>query len=227
MYTQCPKCKTQRPVSVEELRSSGGMLTCYTCSSTFDALNLLSKGYAPSKKKKQVVSDIQDDEVISEFNVNQGNSLSILQDIPWGVASGFCLLIFIFQLYFFEGYNLTQNKKLRPWVEKLCAPLGCQLPVYKNLDEITLLYGSLEPADDEQFIFKMAFTNQSTFTQKKPSLKLILVDYTGTDFAERIFYPDEFPEQESDLIEPDMSSEITLNIASPETKVGGYRFELI
>ena len=227
MYTQCPKCETQRPVSVEELRSSGGMLTCYTCSSTFDALNLLSKGYAPSKKKKQNSAVNQDDEAISVFNTKQGNTLPILGNIPWGVASSFCLLMFIFQFYFFEGYNLTQNKRFRPWVENICAPLGCQLPTYKNLDEISLLHGSLEPTDDEQYIFKAAFTNQSIFTQKKPSVKLILVDYTGADFAERIFYPDEYPTQESDLMEPDMSSEITLNIASPETKVGGYRFELI
>ena len=131
MYTQCPKCETQRPVSVEELRSSSGMLTCYTCSSTFDALNLLSKGYAPSKKKKQLTSDNLDDEFDLEFNTNQSGVLSVLQNIPWGAASSFCLLIFIFQLYFFEGYNLTQNKKLRPLVEKICTPLGCQLPVYK------------------------------------------------------------------------------------------------
>jgi len=227
MYTQCPKCNSQRPVSVEDLRSLGGILTCYTCSSTFDALSLLSKGYAPSTKKKQGASVKLDDEVDLEFNTNQNDVVPVLQNIPWGVASSFCLLLFIFQLYFFEGYNLIQNNSLRPWVEKICAPLGCQLPIYKNLDEITLLHGSLEPTGDEQFIFKTAFTNQSAFTQKIPAIKLILVNYTGADFAERIFYPDEFPKQESDFIEPDMSSEITLNIASPKTKVGGYRFKLI
>ncbi len=227
MYTQCPKCKSQRPISVEDLRSSGGMLTCYTCSSTFDAISLLSKGYAPSKKKKPRLLVNQNDEGGVGFDESYDSANSKQQKIPWGVASGFCLLIFIFQLYIFESYNLTQHKNLRPWVEKICALLSCQLPAYKNLDEIALVHGALQPTEDGQFVFKTAFTNQSAFTQKKPSIKLILIDYTGADFARRIFYPEEFLKQESDLIDPDMSTEIILEIASPMTKIGGYRFELI
>lgn len=227
MYTQCPKCRSQRPVSVEDLRSSGGMLNCHTCSSTYDALKLLSKGYVPGKKKKAASLENQAEEVKSEVDDSYDKAEADFP-MPWGLASSFCLLLFIFQVYFFEGYNLTQNTKLRPWVEIICAPLGCQLPVYKNLNEFTLLQGTLEPTNNgQQYIFKAAFTNQSAFTQKIPSIKLTLIDYIGVDFAERVFHPEEFSKQDSDMIEPDMTSEVTIDIANPDTELGGYRFKLI
>lgn len=226
MYTQCPKCNNQRTVSVEELRTSGGMLECYICSVTFDALKSLSKGYAPNKKKKTREEVEREDEYLLEQANKEAEGSSIFQSIPWGIASGFCLLLFLFQFYFFEGYNLTQNAKVRPWIEKFCAPVGCQVPRYKNLGELSLMPGTLEP-NEGFYLFKTAFTNQAAFSQKIPSIKLTLVDYVGADFAQRVFYPKEFLQQNPELLEPEKTIEVFFKIANPEIKVGGYRFELI
>ncbi|MCK4843194.1 MAG: zinc-ribbon and DUF3426 domain-containing protein [Methylococcales bacterium] len=159
------------------------------------------------------------------------DALFLLKD---GISStlwnlGFCcsLITFAFQVYFFEGYNLTQNPTLRPWLEKSCQQLKCQLPHYKNLTEFTILHGSFEPDGNNNYVFKTAFTNQSAFEQSPPSIKLTLTDFKGHTFAERIFHPKNYLKPDFSLIQPEMSIEMSLDIATPSAKVGGYVFELI
>ena len=55
----------------------------------------------------------------------------------------------------------------------------------------------------------------------------MLLDFTGHAFAKRVFHHQDFLNQAQNLIAPEMSEEITMEIAAPSTKTGGYRFEFI
>ena len=213
MYTQCPKCKKQHQITVDELRSSRAMICCDACSIMFDALELLSE--------KQGIEEASDNKTIPEIKLRKKHVA------PWGLGYSICIILFIFQIVYFEGYNLTQNAAVRPWLEKTCGYFDCQLPAYKNLSEFTMLHGSFEPTADKHYVFKAAFTNQSAFEQTLPSIKLTLLDFTGHAFAKRIFRPQDYSNQAQKLIAPEMSEEITMEIAAPSTKTGGYRFEFI
>ena len=218
MYTQCPECKKQRLISVTELRNSGAMISCSGCSLMFDALEFLNDDQVAAEPKKNATLADETTRATSFFKNFAAN---------WGLVYTLCIIIFIFQIYFFEGYNLTQNTIFRPWLKKACGYFNCQLPPYKNLNDLTILHGSFEPMKNEDYIFKAAFTNQSAFEQNYPSIKLTLLDYTGNAFAERIFHPQDYLIQDSSLIMPEMSAEITMEIAAPPKKIGGYRFEFI
>lgn len=213
MHTQCPECKAQRPISIKELRISGGMVTCDECSSLFDALELLSEEKIPHEKKNETSLAIEKETKIYTPH--------------WGFASTFCLILFIFQIVIFEGYNLTQNTTLRPWLEKACLFFECQLPRYKNLDEFTIVHGAFELTENGHYVFKTTFTNHSAFAQNHPSIKLTLIDFIGQPFAIRVFHPKEYSKQALSLIPANTSAEITMNIATPSNKIGGYRFEFI
>jgi len=220
MYTQCPDCKHPHSITVEELRTSHGMISCEACSTLFDALDLLEEGTIPTDP-----ADTTDFHSVS----NNFDSIppSYQQSKYWGLGTSLLLAIFFFQVYFFEAYNLSQNTTLRPWLKNICIKtINCQLPDYENLDEISILKGSFEPKEN-YYIFKTAFINQSLFAQKRPSIKLTLIDFTGHSFAKRTFYPSDYSTQPSTLLEPDLAAEITLSIATPSRKIGGYRFELI
>jgi len=146
----------------------------------------------------------------------------------WTWAFSGCLILLAFQVYFFEGYSLTQNSKVRPWLEKICKPLKCQLPAYQNSEEFSILHGSFEPATNKKYyIFKAVFVNQSDFKQNHPSIKLSLQDFRGQTTAERVFHPQDYLKNGEIQIEPEQSAEITLNIVAPSKKMGGYSFELI
>jgi len=220
MYTQCPECKSPYSVTAEQLRASHGEISCEACSAIFDALELLNEGAIPN--------DIEINEFPSYLDDSINNSsFPKLQAKHWGLGICFLLLGLTFQIYFFKAYALSQNTTLRPWLEKACnVKTNCQLPPYKNLDELTILNGSFEPVNDH-YLFKTAFINQSIFAQQQPSIKLTLLDFTGHSFAERIFHPEHYSKQPLSLLKPDIPVEITISIATPLKKIGGYRFELI
>jgi len=216
MYTQCPECKSTRQITTEELRDTRGMVSCANCSALFDVLELLSDDIP---KDKSIDFDYPDN---AEPEKN-----SILPPVFWSIGSSICILAFIFQIYFFEGYNLTQNASSRAWLEKASSVFDKQLPVYKNLNEFSILHGSFEPQKDNAFIFKTTLTNQSAYTQNYPSIKLTLIDFTGLEFASRIFLADDYAANNNEQIKPETTLEISLTIAAPVRNIGGYHFELI
>ncbi|MFW5443539.1 MAG: zinc-ribbon and DUF3426 domain-containing protein [Methylococcaceae bacterium] len=214
MQTQCPECKSQRSISIEELRSSRGIIQCNECSAMFDALERLDDGLA--------IKELETNGILPTLD-----SISAHHKSPWRIAYFFCFIVFVFQIYYFEGYNLTQNPQIRPWLKTICNSFDCQLAVYKNLNELTILHGDFESTEDNVYIFKTAFTNESDFAQRYPSIKLSLQNFTGETFAERVFLPKNYGRKPAELLEPDISAEITMNIAAPSEPIGGYRFELI
>jgi len=217
MYTQCTECQQAQTISAEQLRTAHGQLYCEACSTTFDALESLNEGSIPTET---ITTDFPETINNQPFPSNQQTKF-------WGLGSSFLLAFLVFQLYFFEGYNLSQNIQLRPWLQKVCTEsTNCQLPEYQNLDEISILNGSFEP-NNEHYLFKATFINQSLFAQKQPSIKLTLLDFSGRSFSKRTFHPSEYSDHPNDLLKSNQADEITLSIATPSSKIGGYRFELI
>ena len=213
MYAECPNCKKQHQISVNELRTSRAIICCDGCSTKFDALESLSE-------------ELDIEETSGDITIPVIKSRKKSRPF-WGLGYSVCIMLFVFQIVFFEGFNLTQNATIRPWLEKTCGYFDYQLPPYKNLSEFTILHGSFEPTANKHYVFKAAFTNQSVFEQALPSIKLTLLDFTGRTFAKRIFHPQDYSNQAHKLIAPEMSEEITMEIAAPSTKTGGYRFEFI
>ena len=211
MRTQCPECKKQRSISVKELRSSRGMIRCDECSSMFDALELLNEGNASN--------EINTHEALPALKSSSATDKGL-----WGAGYSFCIILFIYQVYFFESYNLTQNTQLRPWLNTVCHYINCLLPAYKNLNEFTILHGAFEATEKDTYLFNTAFSNQSAFEQSYPSIKLSLQNFNGQTFAERIFHPQDYAKNHVEFIAPDKLTEITMKIAAPSEKIGGYHF---
>jgi predicted Zn finger-like uncharacterized protein len=217
MYTQCPKCNKTLLISVQQLRNGRGLLNCPNCSTHFDTL-----------------------ERLSETPLKQTSTAAVEQTLPWdqhikttapviwrmSLAAGVVLLIV--QAYYFERNSFFQNTLLRPWMEKTCQEFGCQLPVYQNLNELTILQGSFQPYSENSYRLQALFTNQAPFAQPYPQIKLTLLKFDGTTLAVRVFKPSEyFPDFNNALVAAEASIDIDLLIARPEELVGGYTLELI
>ncbi len=213
MYTQCTECKQQQLLTIKDIRSSQGIIRCSHCSLMFNALEHLSE--------KPLANQFVVSEVFSP------HELTTQRSMHWNLWIALCFIILSFQIYYFEGHNFTQNSLIRPWLTTACQTLNCKLPIYKNLNELTVLHGSFQTMTKHHSIFKTAFVNHASFKQNLPSIKLTLQGFTGDDFAERIFYPKDYMTTSISIMKPDMSIEIALDIATPSDKMGGYRFELI
>jgi len=157
------------------------------------------------------------------------DKVSMSGNAYWRTGLVIGLLLLIGQIVYFEGYAFTQNTAVRPALAKLCQLINCQLPVYKNPDEFTLLHSSFTPLPDQNYAFRVVISNQANFSQTYPSIKLTLLDYSGNAFAHRVFQPRDYLPEDSvaTVMAADAITEISLKIAAPKTKVGGSTFDLI
>jgi len=217
MFTQCPECQRIHPLTLAQLRAGRGMMRCSNCSAMFDALERIRETREADNTENLSAKSLPWDK-----ESEPGNAY-------WRAGLVISLLLLIGQVIYFEGYALSQNPALRPGLEKLCQQLNCHVPVYKNLDEFTLLHGSFNPLPDQNYLFQAVISNQAAFTQAYPNIKLTLLDFNGKAFAHRIFRPRDYLPEASVTTDmaSDATTEISLQIAAPKTKVGGSTYELI
>ncbi|ESS70998.1 hypothetical protein MGMO_116c00280 [Methyloglobulus morosus KoM1] len=150
-------------------------------------------------------------------------------DINWFAGFVIGTLLLLGQFIYFEGSKLSQNVTFRPYLEKLCKGIGCQIADYQNLDEFEVLQGSFIPNSDNTITFKAVINNRAPFKQRLPNIKLTLFDYNEQRLAQRIFNPkDHIPGAGKHLsIAPDATVSISLSIAAPKTPIGGYTIDLV
>jgi len=212
-----------QPLTVAQLRNSRAIVFCEDCSILFDALELLSDTANEPDKEIEAINETPITTALpwEKEYLPPGRAY-------WAFGALLAVLLLAVQIVYFEGAAFIQNPKFRPALEKLCQPLSCQLPVYKNLNEFTVMQGSFTPLPDGNYAFRVVISNQASFTQDYPHIQLILQDYTGRTFAQRIFRPQEYLSGNTVTakILPDATIAISLKIAAPKTPVGGYNFEL-
>lgn len=216
MYTRCPKCLMQHQVSAMDLRISRGMLRCNTCSAMFDALEFISDNPMPN-----YAADSRQGTLFSSFD-----SGSYLNRI-WLTGLLLGVLVLATQVVYFEGHAISQNRWIRTWLQKFCQAPHCRLPDYKNSSEVRIAQNSLKPIKDSAgYRFSAIITNQAPFPQPYPAIRLTLLDYTGNTFAERVFSPGEY-RHSTDKLAVNQSAEVTFDIATPSTKIGGYKYQVL
>lgn len=221
MYTLCPDCQTVHKLTLAQLRSDRGMMRCTHCSSLFDVLEFISES-KPAVTGKQVEQKAPPERLPWEPEKKTGRAY-------WHVGLIIGLLLLTAQIVYFEGYAFSQNPDVRPDLEKFCRYLNCRLPVYKNLDEFSVLEGSFTLQPDHNYAFRAIIVNQASFSQAYPTIKLTLLDYNEKPFAQRVFKPQDYLPEAAGVtaMAPDAVTEIRLTIARPASKIGGYTFKLI
>ncbi|MBK8815348.1 MAG: DUF3426 domain-containing protein [Methylococcaceae bacterium] len=150
--------------------------------------------------------------------------------VNWFAGSVLGCLLLLGQIVYFEAGHLSQNASYRPKIQKLVRLFGYELAVYENLLEFEVLQSSLNPEENNSYLFKAIINNQAAFKQRLPFIKLALLDFNEQPFAERIFSPEQYMSENKRtalFIEPDETIQANLKIAAPRTMIGGYHFDLI
>lgn len=216
MFTRCSHCKHQHQLSLEDLRSTRGMLKCTACDSLFDSLEFISE------------SPLIDSELPEAPSNHFAESSPVENNPPQHVWLTGCVMgsvLLIFQFFYFQTAHLVQRPATRPVLAQLCSVFGCSIDDYKNLEEISILSGSLENQSPHAFSFNTILLNEGPFPQPYPKIQLSLVNFTGQAFAERLFSAQDYLAAEKYLA-PDETTEISISIAATEQKIGGYNFKL-
>lgn len=131
------------------------------------------------------------------------------------------------QYVWYNFEQLARQEQLRPWFEKLCPPLGCQLPprVDVSLVKSSNLVVRNHPTHPGALTVDAIIYNRADFAQPFPLLELRFEDINGQPLASRSFKPSEYLAGElagrSDM-PPQTPIHIALEIVDPGTRAVNY-----
>ena len=214
MFTQCPHCQQQYPVSAEQLRQQRGLWQCSICTSTFDALELIS-----DSSETQLNSDVESSDFLSNKPKSPQNQL-------FTIASMGAILILMAQISYFELSRFVQNPKTRAILQSTCQIFNCQLPIYRHLAEIKIAHSHFQAQANQHYHLQFTLMNESAYPQDFPQIKLTLQNFKGKSFASRVFPVNSYLTVQQ-LLKPDDLIAASLTIAQPNQAIGGYRLELL
>jgi len=214
MFTQCPECHQSHFLTSKQFQKIRGKLRCTNCSTLFNCSEQHEQG-----SENQFPAQPLPWEISKKPAAKSTWHLAVLTGIG----------LFLAQIIFFEGYNLTQNPSIRSWLIPVCQRLNCQLARYRNPKAFDVLHRSLSESDAASYTFNAVISNQSRFGQNLPKIKLTLLDYTGKGFAQRIFTAEEYlpSTQYAKQVMPNEAFNVQLQISAPATRVGGFAFDIL
>jgi predicted Zn finger-like uncharacterized protein len=147
----------------------------------------------------------------------------------WAAGAALLLMLLVGQAMAFEGRRLAQNVHARPWMDRICATLGCVLPPFRDVANLRVTDRLLTMAGGPRdgFEFSLVFANESELPQAYPKLRLVLNELSGRPAAERVFDPFEYlPDwHEGRLVPVGTPVQVSLALARPSREVGGFTIE--
>lgn len=139
---------------------------------------------------------------------------------PWGRWLGWGLLNLIALLGLaaqYAAYNfdeLARQDEYRPWLEKICPALGCELPPRVDISQIksSNLVVRSHPDFAGALVVDAIIYNRAPFAQPFPLLEVRFADIQGQTLARRTFKPGEYLSGEL-AGQREMPSQIPVHIA--------------
>jgi predicted Zn finger-like uncharacterized protein len=225
LTTRCPSCGTAYRIYPEQLEAREGHVRCGQCSTVFDArAALLSEpesnpapfdqsSFARAEEIAQVEAVVAQEVAPSlppareislaesESDFDFGPRLeSRLSAGLWTVGCFSLVLLLALQLGFvYRGELATRAPALRPWLQAVCRPLGCTVPLvgYANLISIESSELAAERGATGLFTLVAVLRNRAAFTQAHPALELTLTDLQDRPLARRVLAPKDYLEDVS------------------------------
>lgn len=152
------------------------------------------------------------------------------KNVLW--ATGILLLLFLLtaQLIWSQRQLLMQYPQANRWLRSACAQLGCELPVYRDIEKLRVLSRQVTPAEgnSSELVFTATIINSSEFAQPFPDIELLLLSKKNQPIGQRLFQPREYlnkPADQIKLFEPNHVITVKLHLVEPDTPTEGFKFE--
>lgn len=150
----------------------------------------------------------------------------------WVLVSFILVVILIVQLaYFLRDTLALQIPAARPWLEDVCAQIGCSLSLPKDAELIQIIGSDLqaEPAGAGHLQLKLTLGNRAPYAQAWPVIVLTLTDAKDQPQARRSFAPSEYLADQKLLavgIPAQSEHPLSLPLAVRNLPMAGYHLEI-
>ncbi|MEP1215352.1 MAG: DUF3426 domain-containing protein [Marinobacter sp.] len=135
--------------------------------------------------------------------------------------------VLVAQVTWFQFGRLSSIPELRPFYEKGCEIVGCELKPLVNVDAIQSrkLVVRTNPENRNQLVVDAVIINRAAFEQPFPAIALTFSNLNGDVVAQSIFAPDEYlagEGREMEAMPTDTPVRIVINIRDPGRDAVNY-----
>ncbi len=150
----------------------------------------------------------------------------------WSLLAILLILALGGQYLFFDRADLARYQPLRPWLQRACGYLGCELPLRHAPEQIELLSRDVisHPRIRNALLINATFVNRASFTQVYPVLQISLSNESGTVVAMRRFQPEEYLAQDARIaagMAPGARVRVVLEVVEPKHSATSFQFDFL
>ncbi|MCA1804885.1 MAG: DUF3426 domain-containing protein [Xanthomonadaceae bacterium] len=150
-----------------------------------------------------------------------------------GLAAALLLVLALAGQWLYVQRDLwLDHPQWRPWADRACAILGCELPLRRDSRQIELLEREVRdhPRVPEAVLISATFVNRAAFPQPYPVFEVAFSDLSGSLLAVRHFAPAEYLEDPGaipDGLAPGQPARVRLEVLDPGRQAVSFRMEFL
>ena len=151
---------------------------------------------------------------------------------PWLLGAFLLLLVLFTQAaYHYRSAIVVLFPEAKPYAAKLCASLGCELPLPRRIKQMSIEASDLQADTSNPDIMVLSATlkNRAIFDQQFPLLELTLTDAQDQPLVRRVLAPQDYIGKVADTqagFAANTEIAIKVFIEGSQVKATGYRLYL-
>jgi predicted Zn finger-like uncharacterized protein len=154
------------------------------------------------------------------------------RSLAWSLLAMLLMLTLAGQYLFFTRADLARYEPLRPWLQRTCTYLGCELPLRHAPGQIELLSRDVisHPRIRDALLINATFVNRASYAQVYPVLQISLSNESGTVVAMRRFQPEEYLAQGAHIaagMVPGAPVRVVMEVVEPKHDATSFQFEFL
>ena len=254
MITRCPSCHTHFRVHSEQLAARAGQVRCGRCSRVFDALEHLIEEAAsalspqPAPRFEAIRADTGAAETAPESELTETADVGarsfdfgpIAAAEPakrtrrwqWSLGALLLLLLLLAQAAYHYRSSITLLfPDIKPYAAALCATLGCELPLPRRIERLSIEASDLQADTTNPNIMVLSATikNRAIFNQQHPLLELTLTNAQDQPVVRRVLEPQDYLGKAVNIqagFAANTEISIKVFVEGSQVKATGYRLYL-
>lgn len=262
MYTQCPECLTIYKISPQMLAQGRGSVACGHCTAVFDALRTLTGHQPHETTGQLAVQSASAELPLLSTPMLRpqmqgdllGDDASVIAlapravpapefararkvaagspTWPWLTAIAALITLLLAQIAYAERHELLRSASARPWLERVCAGLGCRLPLAHDTQALSLLSRDVRqhPSVPNALIISAMLRNDAPVAQAFPIVEITLADLDERRIAMRRFAPADYVGDTHTIaggLQPGATSALVFEVADPGKNAVAFEFKFL
>ena len=144
----------------------------------------------------------------------------------WWLAVGLAGASFVALAALTGRAGLAADARTRPWLERLCALAGCDVPAWNEPEAFRMQVHDVRADPDRAGVLWVdaVFRNTAAFAQPWPCLRMTLTDVAGRPLASGVFAPAQYGGK-SGLIAAGQTASAQLQVREGPRPAAGFDFD--